>query len=216
MIYVAVEANGRFCKAAHICGSEPAADEKRLRHHCGRFRRMRSGKNLGENLKLYGELPFTVLFLDGNYENSDLLNTYPEGEWRGGKVHIIKPDILHLMRGQVFELEGNIIFTFGGATSIDKYMRQEGVSWWKEEMPSFAELDEGIANLKRYNNKVDYIITSPIPAESGRSCIRPCALVPFRWGGKKITSCFLTSMILSHINIGTLGTITWTAALTIK
>lgn len=63
------------------------------------------------------------------------------------------------MRGQVFELEGNTIFTFGGATSIDRYMRREGVSWWREELPSYEELDEGIANLKRYNNKVDYIIT---------------------------------------------------------
>ena len=64
-------------------------------------------------------------------------------------MHIIKPDIIHLMRGQVFELDGRTIFTFGGATSIDRHMRREGVSWWKEEAPTFAELDEGIANLRR-------------------------------------------------------------------
>ena len=74
-------------------------------------------------------------------------------------MHIIKPDIIHLMRGQVFELDGRTIFTFGGATSIDRHMRREGVSWWKEEAPTFAELDEGIANLRRYGNKVDCVIT---------------------------------------------------------
>ena len=103
--------------------------------------------------------PFTTLFVDGNHENFDLLYSYPVNEWNGGKVHIIKPDIIHLMRGQVFELEGNTIFIFGGATSIDKYMRTEGLTWWALEMPTHEELDEGIANLKRYNNKVDYIIT---------------------------------------------------------
>ena len=116
-------------------------------------------KTLAEDLKPYENLPFTVLFVDGNHENFDLLCSYPVSQWNGGKVHIVKPDIIHLMRGQVFELEGSTIFTFGGATSIDKYMRKEGVSWWREEMPSYEELDEGIANLKKYNNKVDYIIT---------------------------------------------------------
>lgn len=63
------------------------------------------------------------------------------------------------MRGQVFEIEGKTIFTFGGATSIDRDYRVEGESWWKQELPTYEELDEGIANLKRYGNKVDYVIT---------------------------------------------------------
>lgn len=100
-----------------------------------------------------------MLFVDGNHENFDLLETFPVEEWHGGKVHKIKPNIIHLMRGQVFEIDGKTIFTFGGATSIDKFMRREGLSWWKQELPTYEELDEGIANLKRYGNKVDYIIT---------------------------------------------------------
>lgn len=114
---------------------------------------------LVSDLKPYTELPFTVLFVDGNHENFDLLETFPVEEWHGGKVHKIKPNIIHLMRGQVFEIDGKTIFTFGGATSIDKFMRREGLSWWKQELPTYEELDEGIANLKRYGNKVDYIIT---------------------------------------------------------
>ena len=41
-------------------------------------------------------------------------------EWHGGKVHRIRPHVLHLMRGQIFELEGFRFFTMGGAKSRRK------------------------------------------------------------------------------------------------
>lgn len=100
-----------------------------------------------------------MLFVDGNHENFDLIETFSIEEWCGGKIHKIRPNIIHLMRGQVFEINGNTIFTFGGATSIDKHMRREGLSWWPQELPTYEELDEGISNLKKYGYKVDYIIT---------------------------------------------------------
>ena len=63
------------------------------------------------------------------------------------------------MRGQVFEIEGKTIFTFGGATSIDRCFRTEGRSWWRQELPTEREIEEGIKNLGRYNNEVDFVIT---------------------------------------------------------
>ena len=110
-------------------------------------------------INMYSSLPFTVLFVDGNHENFDMLNAYDVEMWQGGKVHKIADDIIHLMRGQVFEIDGKTIFTFGGARSTDKSRRTEHESWWAEEMPNYDELDEGILNLKPYNNKVDYVIT---------------------------------------------------------
>lgn len=50
--------------------------------------------------------PFTTLFVDGNHENFDLLNAYPDQEWHGGRVHVVRPHVLHLMRGQVFDIGG--------------------------------------------------------------------------------------------------------------
>ncbi len=125
----------------------------------GDFGAIWSKDTLDENLNYYSKLPFSILFVDGNHENFDILNSYPVEIWNGGKVHKIRPDIIHLMRGQVFEIEGKTFFTFGGATSLDDYMREEGISWWKQEIPTDEELDEGLNNLKRYNNKVDYVIT---------------------------------------------------------
>ena len=63
--------------------------------------------------------PFTTLFVDGNHENFDRLYDYPVEEWHGGKVHKIRDSVIHLMRGQVFEIDGKKIFTFGGARSHD-------------------------------------------------------------------------------------------------
>lgn len=49
---------------------------------------------------------FTTLFVDGNHENFDRLYDYPVEEWHGGKVHKIRPSVIHLMRGQVFDIDG--------------------------------------------------------------------------------------------------------------
>ena len=65
------------------------------------------------------ERNFTTLFVDGNHENFDRLNTYPVETWHGGKVHKIRPNVIHLMRGQVFHLQGKTFWTFGGARSHD-------------------------------------------------------------------------------------------------
>ena len=161
MIYVTGDTHGQhdFAKLLDFAENNPQLTKNDYVIIAGDFGGVWWKPTLGVDLEPYHDLPFTILFIDGNHENFDLLNAYPVDEWKGGKVHVILPDILHLMRGQVFELEGNTIFTFGGATSIDKYMRKEGASWWKEELPTFEELDEGIANLRRHGNEVDYIIT---------------------------------------------------------
>ena len=106
---------------------------------------------------------FTTLFVDGNHENFDLLNSYPVTAWKGGNVHEVRPGILHLMRGQVFQIEGMKFFTFGGADSIDKHYRKEGVSWWPQERPAEEEFDEGMNNLAKHNYSVDYVISHTAP-----------------------------------------------------
>ena len=161
MLYVTGDTHGLedFHKLHIFAGEHPELTKNDYVIVAGDFGAIWSEKTLVANLKYFTELPFTVLFVDGNHENFDLINSYPVEIWNGGKVHKIKRDVIHLMRGQVFEIEGKTIFTFGGATSIDRDWRIEGRSWWAQELPTYEELDEGIANLKRYGNKVDYVIT---------------------------------------------------------
>lgn len=67
------------------------------------------------------------------------------------------------MRGQVFDIEGKRFFTMGGADSVDKMYRREGVSWWPTEMPSFEEYEDAIYNLDAVSNKVDIILSHCAP-----------------------------------------------------
>lgn len=109
--------------------------------------------------------PYTILFVDGNHENHDRLSKFPEVEKYGSTVHKIRENIYHLERGRIYTIEGKTFFTFGGAYSIDKYMRQEGISWWSGEIPNDEEYKRGIQAIKNADYKVDYIITHTCPSE---------------------------------------------------
>lgn len=108
---------------------------------------------------IYSKYPWTTLFVDGNHSNHNALDKYPVNTWNGGKVHFIRPYIIHLMRGQIYTINGNKIFTMGGADSIDKEFRRENYSWWAREMPSIEEYKEAESNLSKNDYKVDYVIT---------------------------------------------------------
>lgn len=140
-----------------------------------------------EKLDWLENRPFTTLFVDGNHENYDLLEAMPVKEWHGGKVHFVRPHIIHLMRGQVFDIGGSKFFTMGGASSHDipdgildpddpdfieqlmmynnmrAMFRIKGRSWWTHELPTAAEYEEARRNLDRVGNKVDYIVTHCCP-----------------------------------------------------
>ena len=110
--------------------------------------------------------PYTVLFCDGNHEDFDKLEKYPVTQWNGGRVQCIRPNVIHLMRGEVYDLDGQRIFVFGGGYSMDKAYREPGVSWWPQEMPSAEEYQNGEVNLDACGRKVDCMITHTAPSET--------------------------------------------------
>ena len=120
------------------------------------------------------KLPMTILFADGNHEQFDALNSYSVDEWNGGKVHIIEPGIIHLMRGQVQQIDGNRFFVFGGAYSIDRAYRNLGFTWFEEEIPSQEEYEEAWKNLEACDYEVDYIISHTGPYEVITELVYDC------------------------------------------
>ena len=154
---------------------------------CGDFGGIwdRDGESESEKywLDWFNDRAYTLLFIDGNHENFDRIASYPEKEWHEGRIHEIRPSVYHLMRGQVYEIDGKHIFTFGGAASHDisgglldlddpefrkkkksldreyEPYRIKKLTWWEQEMPSEEEMKEGIENLQKHNNEVDYIVT---------------------------------------------------------
>lgn len=140
--------------------------------------------------KWLNDKPYTTLFVDGNHENTDLLSKYPIEEWNGGKVQFIQPSVIHLMRGQMYTIDNKKIFTMGGGTSIDRWRRKEGVSWWPQEIPSDDELKEGIDNLDKNNWKVDYIVTHEAP-----NSIHDLAIGPYSEKKHDKLTCYLESLL---------------------
>ena len=132
---------------------------------CGDFGGVWAGPDSRQDryvLDWYEEKPFTTLFVDGNHENHPLLASYPEENWMGGRIHRIRPNVIHLMRGEIYTLDGKKFFAFGGAPSVDKKYRVQGVSWWPEEVASPEEIERARQNLDRVGWKVDYVVTHTI------------------------------------------------------
>lgn len=107
-------------------------------------------------------LPWTTLFIDGNHENFPVINSYPEEEWHGGKVHRIRSNIYHLRRGEIFDIDGYTFLALGGGYSHDAEHRTEGVNWWKEEILSREEAQNARNNLAKHNWKVDFILSHDV------------------------------------------------------
>lgn len=137
--------------------------------------------------------PFSLLFVDGNHENFDRLtsNEFEIVDFCGGKAQKIREGIYHLLRGQVYTIEGKSFFTFGGAASHDindgildpsafdsekafmkekrrwdmenRIFRVKNISWWPEELPNATEMEIGMKTLKDVNFEVDYVITHCLP-----------------------------------------------------
>ena len=158
---------------------------------CGDFGGVWDGSEIEQQwLDWLEDRSFTTLFVSGNHENYDLLRSYPTSVWHGGLVQPIRPSVLHLMRGQLYEICGKKIFTMGGAKSHDvedgildpkapdfetrrmmlhimgrRRYRVLGQSWWPEELPSKNEYTRARQNLDKHDWAVDYIITHCAPTD---------------------------------------------------
>jgi len=127
---------------------------------CGDFGFIWDGSKQEEkNLEKLGEKKYNICFVDGTHENFDMLDRFEVSEWNGGKVHHIIGGVYHLMRGQVYEIEGLSVFAMGGGESPDMDIRLTNGNWYPQESPSQEEMVEGATNMARYNNKVDIVLT---------------------------------------------------------
>lgn len=98
-----------------------------------------------------------IAFLDGNHENFAYINSFPEEDWKGGRIHRLTPHLVHLMRGNIYALEGRTFFVFGGCKSSPRW-KEMGL-WYPGEEPEPEEIDLARKNLAAHGHKVDYILT---------------------------------------------------------
>lgn len=142
----------------------------------------------GHLLNIIDHKNFTLVFADGNHENYDMLESIPMEPWNGGMVRRVRPNILHLCRGYVFNIDGKRVFVMGGAKTHDapdgilpqgpnlKLQRKaldrrharyrvDHESWWAREMPSQAEYDLARANLEKEDYVVDLVVSHCAPTD---------------------------------------------------
>ena len=132
---------------------------------CGDFGYIFSGdKQEAEVINFFAKRKFVTAFIDGTHDNLDRIYAARTTVWHGGMVHRIKGNLLHLCRGQIFRIEGNTFFTFGGGESTDKDMRVQAGKWWRQEDPTPMEMADGARVLDEAGLKVDYIITHEPPS----------------------------------------------------
>ena len=117
-------------------------------------------------IEFFSKMPCKILFVDGNHDNHDWWGRQPVSKMFDGKVqiHPHSSNIIHLMRGEIYTIEGKSFFSFGGAASVDKIRRVEGIDWWRNEEPTYAETEYALDNLEKHDFKVDYILTHTMPS----------------------------------------------------
>ena len=69
------------------------------------------GKKESEILAKLGAKKYNIAFIDGTHENFDLLSKFKTVRWMGAKAQHITGNIYHLLRGQIYDIDGEKVFT---------------------------------------------------------------------------------------------------------
>lgn len=125
--------NGPFTRAAIEYAAENGCDTI---VQVGDF-----GHGWRESPAFYGEVhralvkrDITLYWVDGNHENHDDIAEGMQGSPGPTALIARYPRIVYLPRGFRWEWWGQAWMALGGAASVDRLDRKEGVSWWPGEL----------------------------------------------------------------------------------
>lgn len=162
MIYITGDTHGDLARFKQFKSLFP-----KYRHHvlvCGDFGFVWDGSAPEKKrLKKLEGLDCNILFVEGTHDNLALLADYPLEAYGGGKVRRIAKNVFWMQRGELFDVEGVTVFALGGGESNDADEREEGVNWWRDELPSVAEIEAARRSLEGAKEGVDIVITHHNP-----------------------------------------------------
>lgn len=101
----------------------------------------------------------TIYWIEGNHENFNLIKKLPLDI--GGCFRICSPHIRMMIRGGVYIINDLKILACGGADSVDRGLRQEGLTWWADERISEETIDTIINHYKDWD--FDIVISHAAP-----------------------------------------------------
>jgi hypothetical protein len=98
----------------------------------------------------------------GNHDNWCKFLSISAGVMEMAELIELAPDCFYAPRGSVHTLDGKVHLFLGGAESMDKHLRVEGVSWWSEETPSYDEFSTFAENCEKLLPEI--IVTHDAPS----------------------------------------------------
>ncbi len=112
------------------------------------------------NIHKLSEIPFTILFLDGNHDNHNRLHKLSKIPMFGGIVGKVSENIFYLRRGEIYTIEDKTFFTFGGALSRDiilygemDFKKFQDIQFQKDYLKDLPEA----SIIKKYGYKIPNI-----------------------------------------------------------
>ncbi len=169
MLYVTGDTHGELDRFQSFKPKRPLFSKRKdVLIVCGDFGFLWDGGEAErKKLRWLSKRPYAVLFVEGTHDNLDLIRRFDPEPFCGGRARKVAENVWCLCRGEIFEIDGVRVFAMGGGETRDPDGREEGVGWWKEELPSPEELFRARDNLRRAGDTVDVIVTHESPARVG-------------------------------------------------
>lgn len=102
-----------------------------------------------------------IRFIDGNHDNPDLLHPDTPHPVR------ISDNVTYMPRGTRARLAGAELVFLGGASSIDKHWRTEGLNWWPDENITETQTDRAITAATNPDHPpIDILVTHETTTEA--------------------------------------------------
>lgn len=114
--------------------------------------------------KSSAEFGVPIHFIDGNHEDHDWLDSLDRGEANDDGHIPLSEHLFYIPRASLWEWDDKTWLAMGGAYSIDRAYRKEGVSWWPQERPSYSELVGAVDTVG--DEPVHFLLTHDAMAET--------------------------------------------------
>lgn len=129
----------------------------------------------GELLKAFDAMPWKTLCVAGNHENfEDIFDKSNLTEVDEQPFYQISEKVFYFKRYGSYTLENKKLLVLGGAASIDKEYRQEGISWFPDECLSLEEQKDIVQNLC---GSYDAVLAHTLPQSIARIHLRGAPLL---------------------------------------
>jgi hypothetical protein len=106
-----------------------------------------------------------LIVTPGNHENYNMIRKWPLNEW-GFQNRADLTNIWTIPRGKIWEHNGVMVGSMGGAASVDLEHRTINKSWWLQEAITEKDIAALRESMKDYGYGIDVLLTHDVPVEA--------------------------------------------------